>query len=69
MPEKIEKINNYLDGVAEFMVKYVPDYTGLPQDSLHALEHVWLAIGNNRKEFEKILSLLKNSRKKRVANK
>lgn len=67
MPEKVEKINNYLDAVAMFMIKHVPDYSELPKDSQDVLEHVWLAIGNNRKEFIKVLDSLKNTRKKRVA--
>ena len=69
MPEIIEKMNAYLDGVAEFMVKHVPDYADLPKDSQAVLEHVWLAIGNNRTEFIKVLDKLKKTRKKRVANK
>jgi hypothetical protein len=67
MSNKIEKTNNYLDAVAMFMIKHVTDYSDLPKDSQDVLEHVWLAIGNNRKEFIKVLDTLKNTRKKRVA--
>jgi hypothetical protein len=59
--------NKYLDDVAQFLVKYVPDYTDLPDDSLRALEHIWIAIGDNRMEFISILNNLRKARKKRVA--
>lgn len=60
-------MNEYLDDVAEFLVKHVPDYMELPTDSLHALEHVWKAMGDNRMEFIAILNKLRPRRKKRVA--
>lgn len=65
----IEKKNEYLDDVAQFLIKHVPDYVDLPPDALHALEHVWLAIGDNRMEFIAVLNKLRNKRKKRVAPK
>jgi len=61
--------NKYLDEVAQFLMKHVPDYTELPEDSLHALEHIWIAIGDNRMEFISILNNLRKTRKKRVAPK
>lgn len=63
----IEQKNKYLDEVAQFLIKHVPDYAELPADSLHALEHIWLSIGDNRMEFISILSNLRKTRKKRVA--
>lgn len=63
----IEKKNKYLDDVAQFLIKHVPDYVELPEHSLHALEHIWLAIGDNRMEFISILNNLRQTRKKRVA--
>lgn len=63
----IEQKNKYLDDVAQFLVKHVPDYTELSAESLHELEHIWLAIGDNRMEFIAILSNLRKTRKKRVA--
>ena len=65
----IAQKNKYLDEVARFLMKRVPDYTELPADSLHALEHVWVAIGDNRMEFISILNNLRKPRKKRVAPK
>lgn len=65
----IEQKNKYLDEVAQFLMKHVPDYTELPEDSLHALEHIWIAIGDNRLEFISILNNLRKTRKKRVAPK
>ncbi len=61
--------NKYLDDVAQFLMKHVPDYTELPEDSLHALEHICIAIGDNRMEFISILNNLRKTRKKRVAPK
>jgi hypothetical protein len=65
----IEQKNKYLDEVAQFLMKHVSDYTELPEDSLHALEHIWIAIGDNRLEFISILNNLRKTRKKRVAPK
>lgn len=65
----IEQKNKYLDDVSQFLIKHVPDYTELPHESLNALEHIWLAIGDNRMEFISILSNLRKTRKKRVAPK
>jgi hypothetical protein len=67
--DMIEQRNKYLDEVAQFLIKHVPDYTELPDDSIRALEHVWLAIGDNRMEFISILNNLRKARKKRVAPK
>jgi len=61
----IEQRNKYLDEVAQFLIKHVPDYTELPDDSIRALEHVWLAIGDNRMEFISILNNLRKARKKK----
>jgi hypothetical protein len=55
--------------VALFLLKNVPEYTELPEDSLNALEHIWIAIGDNRLEFISILNNLRKTRKKRVASK
>ncbi len=65
----IAQKNKYLDEVAQFLMKHVPDYTELPEDSLHALQHIWIAIGDNRMEFISILNNLRKTRKKRVAPK
>jgi hypothetical protein len=65
----IEQKNKYLDEVAQFLIKYVPDYTELSEASLHELEHIWIAIGDNRMEFISILNNLRKARKKRVAPK
>lgn len=65
----IEQKNKYLDDVAQFLIEHVPDYTELPEDSLHALEHIWIAIGENRLKFISILNNLRKTRKKRVAPK
>lgn len=62
MSEDVEKMNKYLDGVAEFLCKHVPDYKELPSDSLAALEHIWLAVANNRLEFISILDTVKRTR-------
>lgn len=62
MSEDVEKMNKYLDGVAEFLCKHVPDYKELPSDSLAALEHIWLALANNRLEFISILDTVKRTR-------
>lgn len=62
MSEDVEKMNKYLDGVAEFLCKHVPDYKELPSDSLSALEHIWLALANNRLEFISILDTVKRTR-------
>jgi hypothetical protein len=63
----IEQKNKYLDEVAQFLIKHVPDYVELPPESLRALEHIWVAIGDNRMEFISILNNLRKTRKKRVA--
>jgi hypothetical protein len=63
--DMIEQRNKYLDEVAQFLIKHVPDYTELPDDSIRALEHVWLAIGDNRMEFISILNNLRKARKKK----
>jgi hypothetical protein len=65
----IEQKNKYLDEVAQFLIKHVPDYTELSEASLHELEHIWIAIGENRMEFISILNNLRKARKKRVAPK
>ena len=65
----VEQKNKYLDDVAQFLIKRVPDYTELSPESLHELEHIWLAIGDNRMEFISILNNLRKTRKKRVAPK
>jgi hypothetical protein len=65
----IEQKNKYLDEVAQFLIKHVPDYTELSEASLHELEHIWIAIGDNRMEFISILNNLRKARKKRVAPK
>ena len=65
----IEKKDKYLDDVAQFLMKHVPEYTELPEDSIHALEHIWIAIGEHRMEFIAILNNLRKTRKKRVAPK
>lgn len=57
----------YLDEVAQFLMTHVPDYVELPADSINALEHIWLAIGENRMEFISILNKLRKARKKTVA--
>ena len=67
--DPIEQKNKYLDEVAQFLIKRVPDYTELSPESLHELEHIWLAIGDNRMEFISILNNLRKARKKRVAPK
>ena len=67
MKDNHEKINQYLDGIAEFLHKYVPDYTELAPEALASLEHIWLAISTNRVEFIKVLDKVKPTRKKRVA--
>ena len=67
--DTIEQKNKYLDDVAQFLIKHVPDYTELSEESLHELEHVWLAVGDNRMEFISILNNLRKTRKKRVASK
>jgi len=67
--DTIEQRNKYLDEVAQFLIAHVPDYTELPDASIRALEHVWLAIGDNRMEFISILNNLRKARKKRVAPK
>jgi hypothetical protein len=61
----IDNKNKYLDGVAKFIVKHVPDYTELPDDSKNALEHIWIALANNRVEFIRVLDNVKPTRKKR----
>jgi hypothetical protein len=66
---KVERKEKYLDDVAQFLIKYVPDYTELSEASLHELEHIWIAIGDNRMEFISILNNLRKTRKKRVAPK
>lgn len=63
----IELKDKYLDDVAQFLIKHVPDYVELPADSIHALEHIWIAIADNRTEFTAILNNLRKTRKKRVA--
>lgn len=63
----IDNKNKYLDDVASFLILHVPDYVTLPDDCLHALEHVWLAIADHRIEFISILNNLRKTRKKRVA--
>jgi hypothetical protein len=65
----IKQKDKYLDEVALFLLKNVPEYTELPEDSLNALEHIWIAIGDNRLEFISILNNLRKTRKKRVASK
>ena len=65
----IKQKDKYLDEVALFLLKNVPEYTELPADSLNALEHIWIAIGDNRLEFISILNNLRKTRKKRVASK
>ncbi len=65
----IEQKNKYLDEVAQFLIKHVPDYTELSKESLHELEHIWISIGDNRMEFISILNNLRKPRKKRVAPK
>jgi hypothetical protein len=65
----ITQKNEYLDNVAQFLIKHVPDYTELSEASLHELEHIWIAIGDNRMEFISILNNLRKTRKKRVAPK
>ena len=67
--DTIEQKNKYLDDVAHFLINHVPDYTELSEESLHELEHIWLAIGDNRMEFISILNNLRKTRKKRVASK
>jgi hypothetical protein len=62
MSEDIDKMNKYLDGIAEFLCKHVPDYKELPSDSLAALEHIWLALANNRLEFISVLDNVKRTR-------
>jgi hypothetical protein len=59
--------NQYLDSVAAFAVKHIPEYTALPKEALDALEKVWLVVGENRVEFTTILNSLRSTRKKRVA--
>jgi hypothetical protein len=59
--------NQYLDSVAAFAVKHIPEYTALPKEALDALEKVWLVVGENRVEFTTILNSLRPTRKKRVA--
>jgi hypothetical protein len=61
----IEQKNKYLDEVAQFLIKHVPDYTELSEASLHELEHIWIAIGDNRMEFISILNNLRKTRKKK----
>lgn len=65
----IAQKDKYLDEVAQFLIEHVPEYVELPPDSLHALEHIWIAIGDNRLEFISILNNLRKTRKKRVAHK
>jgi hypothetical protein len=65
----IKQKDKYLDEVALFLLKNVPEYTELPEDSINALEHIWIAIGDNRLEFISILNNLRKTRKKRVASK
>lgn len=59
--------NQYLDSVAAFAVKHIPEYTALPKEALDALEKVWVVVGENRVEFTTILDSLRKTRKKRVA--
>ena len=66
--DMIEQKNKYLDDVALFLMKHVPDYAELPADSIHALEYIWIAIGDNRMEFISILNNLRKTRKKSVAS-
>lgn len=66
MTSEHEKIDRYLDYVAAFIVKHVPDYTKLPLDSQHVLEEIWIKIAVNRAEFTKVMDSLKTPRKKRV---
>lgn len=61
----IDKRNKYLDDVAQFLMRHVPDYTELSPEALHELEHIWLAIADNRMEFLDILNNLRKQRKKR----
>lgn len=65
MSEEVDKMDSFLDSVAAFLSDKVPDYTELPPDSIHALEHIWIAIGKNRTEFIKILDILKRKNKKK----
>jgi hypothetical protein len=61
----IEQKNKYLDEVAQFLIKHVPTYTELSEVSLRELEHIWIAIGDNRMEFISILNNLRKTRKKK----
>jgi hypothetical protein len=65
LPEEVQKKDKYLDDVAQFLIKHVPDYVELSPEALHELEHIWLAIGENRMEFIGILNNLRKTRKKR----
>lgn len=64
----IDLKDKYLDDVARFLTKHVPDYVELPADSIYALEHIWIAIADNRMEFISLLNNLRKTRKKRVAS-
>lgn len=57
----------YLNALAEFLHRHVPDYGNMPASALCGLENVWLAIAVNRADFIKVLDKLKLPRKKRVA--